>query len=41
MEPSMIFYLAIVTLSAGVVFGVWQMRRARKAKEEGETTYLD
>jgi len=41
MEPSLIFYLAMITLSAGVVFGLWQMRRAKKAKEEGESTYLD
>ncbi len=32
-EPSMIFYLAIVTLVAAVAFGIWQARRARKAKE--------
>lgn len=35
-DPSIIFYLAIFTLAAAVGFGVWQARRARKAKEMRE-----
>jgi hypothetical protein len=34
-DPSNIFILAIITLSAGLLFGLWQLRRVRKA-ERGE-----
>jgi len=34
-DPSNIFILAMVTLSAGLALGLWQLRRVRKA-ERGE-----
>jgi hypothetical protein len=35
-EPSIIFYLAIVTLAAAVGFGLWQYYRAYRAKKARE-----
>ena len=34
MEPSVIFYLAIITLSAGAAFGLWQYARVRDAQDD-------
>jgi len=39
--PSMIFILAMVTLAAGLVYGVWQIRRVREAKRTDADTALE
>ena len=31
-EPSTIFYLAVITMSAAAGFAVWQLRRVAKAR---------
>lgn len=41
MEPSLIFFLAIFTLGAGLAFGGWQLRRVKKAQRNNESTALD
>lgn len=41
MEPSLIFFLAMFTLGAGLAFGAWQLRRVRKAQKNDESSTLE
>jgi len=40
-SPSLIFFLAVFTLIAGIGAGAWQLRRVRLAKERGERSEIE
>jgi hypothetical protein len=35
-EPSVVFYLALFTFGAALIYGVWQFRRAKQAKAQNK-----
>ncbi len=37
-DPSMVFYLAMITLIAALAYGLWQFFQARKAKQQHQSS---